>query len=60
MEGVHGQVIRVIDLELLTPQCCGFESRHSLWILSCEEAIHLAYETLVVLFKCPLLPEIMY
>jgi hypothetical protein len=43
----------------LAPHRCGFESRQGLWILSCEEAIELAYGTLVVLLRCPFVPEIM-
>jgi hypothetical protein len=29
------------------------------WIISCEEAIELAYGTSVVLLRCPFVPEIM-
>jgi hypothetical protein len=36
------------------------ESRKGLRILSCEEAIQLAYGTSVVLLRCPLVPEIMH
>ena len=28
---VHGQVVRVLDLQSLVPHCCGFESRDGLW-----------------------------
>jgi hypothetical protein len=35
-----------------------FESHQGFWILSCGEAIQLAYRMLVVL--CPVLPEIMH
>jgi hypothetical protein len=35
-----------------------FESRQGLSILSCEEAIQLAYGTSVVLLRCPFVPEI--
>jgi hypothetical protein len=38
----------------------GSESRQGLWILSCEEAIQLAYGTSVVPFRCPFVPEIMH
>ena len=31
--------------------CCRFKSHHGLWILSCEEAIHLTYGMLVVLLS---------
>jgi hypothetical protein len=44
----------------LAPHRCGFESRQGLWILSCEEAIQLAYGTSVVLLRCPFVPEIMH
>ena len=36
--GVHGQMVRVIDLELLVPHRCGFESCQG---LSCVEAIQM-------------------
>jgi hypothetical protein len=48
---VHGQVIKVIDFKPLAPRCCGFESWQGLWILSCGEAIQLAYRTSVVLLR---------
>ena len=57
---VRGRVVRVVDLESVAPHCCGFESRQGLWILSREEAIQLAYGTLLVLLGCPLVPEIMH
>ena len=41
-------------------QTFGFESRQGLWILSCEEAVQLAYGTSVVLLMCPLVPEKKY
>jgi hypothetical protein len=47
------------DFKPLAPHRCEFESRQGLWILSCEEAIQLAYGTSVVLFRCPFVPEIM-
>ena len=49
----------IIISKSLAPHCCGFESRQQLWNLSCEEAIQLAYRTLLVLLRCPLAPEIM-
>jgi hypothetical protein len=52
-------VVKVVDLKPLAPHHCGFESPQGLWILSCEEAIQLAYGTLVVLLRCPFVPEIM-
>jgi hypothetical protein len=54
------RVVKVVDFEPLAPHRCGFESRHGLWILSCEEAIQLAYGTSVVLLRCPFEPEIMH
>jgi hypothetical protein len=33
---------------------------HLAWILSCEEAIHLAYGSSVVLLMYPFVPEIMH
>ena len=60
IRGVRGRVVRVVDLDSLAPHYCGFKSRHGLWILSCEEAIQLAYWTSVVLLRCPLVPEIMH
>ena len=42
------------------PHRCGFESRHGLWILSCEEAFQLTYSTSVVLFRCAFVSEIMH
>jgi hypothetical protein len=52
-------VVKVVDFKPLAPHSCGFESRQGLWILSYEEAIqlHVAYETLVVLCRCPFVLE---
>jgi hypothetical protein len=58
--GVRGRVVKVVDFKPLAPHRCGFESRQGLWILSCEEAIQLAYGTSVVLLRCPFVPEIMH
>jgi hypothetical protein len=58
--GVRGRVVKVVDFKQLVPHRCGIESRHGLWILSCEEAIQLAYGTSVVLLRCPFVPEIMH
>ena len=55
--GFCGKVVRVVDLESLAPCCWGLESRQSLLILSCEEAIQLAYRMLMVLLRCLLVPE---
>ena len=43
----------------LAPHRFGFESRHGLWIISCEDAIQLVYEMSVVLLRCQVVPEIM-
>jgi hypothetical protein len=43
--GVRGRVVKVVDFKPLACHRCGFESRQGLWILSCEEAIKLAYGT---------------
>jgi hypothetical protein len=51
-------VVKVVDFKTLAYRR-GFESRQGLWILSCEEAIQLAYETSVVLPRCPFAPGIM-
>jgi hypothetical protein len=53
-------VVEVVDFKQLTPHRCGFDSRQGLWILSCEEAIQLAYRTSAVLLRCPFVPEIMH
>jgi hypothetical protein len=53
-------VVKVVDFKPLAPHRCGFESRKELWILSCEEAIQLAYGTSVVLLRCPFVIEIMH
>jgi hypothetical protein len=53
-------VVKVVDFKPLVPHLCGFESRQGLWILSCEEAIQLAYGTSMVLVVYPFVPEIMH
>jgi hypothetical protein len=53
-------MVKVVDFKPLAPHRCGFESRQGLWILSCEEAIQLAYGTSVVLLRCLFVPEIMH
>jgi hypothetical protein len=58
--GAYGRVVKVVDFKPLAPRRCGFESLQGLWILSCEEAIQLAYGTLVVLLRYPFVPEIMH
>jgi hypothetical protein len=37
-----------------------FKSLQGHWIFSCEEVIQLAYGTLVVLLRCPFVPEKMH
>jgi hypothetical protein len=51
---------KVVDFKPLVPHHCGFESRQGLWILTCDEAIQLAYGTSVILLRCPFVPEIMH
>jgi hypothetical protein len=53
-------VVKVVDFKALALYRCGFESRQGLWIISCEEAIQLAYVTSVVLLRCLFVPEIMH
>jgi hypothetical protein len=53
-------VVKIVDFKPLAPHRCGFESGQGVWIFSCEEAIQLAYETSVVLLRCPFVPEIMH
>jgi hypothetical protein len=55
--GVRGRVVKVVVFKPLAPHRCGFESRQGLRILSCEEAIQLAYGTSVVLLGCPFVLE---
>ena len=50
--------LRVVDCELLALQLCAFESQQGLRIHTCDEAVKLAYETLVVLLQ--FLPELMH
>jgi hypothetical protein len=57
--GVCGQVVKVIDFKPLVLHCCLFKSCQRLWILIFEGDIQLAYEILVVLLSCWLVPEIM-
>jgi hypothetical protein len=52
--------VAIILINPLAPYRCGFEYRQGLWILSCEEAIQLAYGTSVVLLRFPFVPKIMY
>ena len=53
--GVRARVFKVVDFRPLAPYRCEFESRQGLWIISCEEAIKLAYGTSEVLLMCPFL-----
>jgi hypothetical protein len=52
--------VKVINFKPLAPHCCGFESRQGLCILSCEEAIQLAYGTSMVLLRYSFVPVIMH
>jgi hypothetical protein len=58
--GICGRVVKVVDFKPLSPHRCGFESQQGVWILSCEEAIQLAYGTSLVLLRCLFVPEIMH
>jgi hypothetical protein len=58
--GVRGRVVKVVDFEPLASHRCGFKSRQVLWLLSCGEAIKLAYGSSVVLLRCPFMPEVMH
>jgi hypothetical protein len=49
-------VLTVFDFKPFAPHCFEFKSLQGIRILSCEEAIQLAYETMVVLLKIPLDP----
>jgi hypothetical protein len=60
MRGVRGRVVKVVNFKPLNHKRLGLESRQGLWILSCEEAIQLAYGTLVVLLRCPFVSEIIH
>jgi hypothetical protein len=54
-------VVKVVDFKPLAPHLCGFvRIPTGTWILSCEEAIQLAYGTSVVLLRYPFVPEIMH
>jgi hypothetical protein len=53
-------MVKVVDFKPLAPHRYGFESRQGLLILSCEEAIQVAYGTPVVLLRCTFVPEIMH
>jgi hypothetical protein len=53
-------VVKVVDFKPLALHRFGFESLQGLWILSCEEAIQLAYGTSVVLLRCTFVPEVMH
>jgi hypothetical protein len=53
-------VVKVVDFKPLAPHRCVFESIQGLWILSCEEAIQLAYGRSVVLLGYQFVLEIMH
>ena len=42
INGICGQVVRVVDIESLAPQGYGFKSCQGLSILSCDEGMKLA------------------
>jgi hypothetical protein len=52
--------LRLFDFKLLAAHHCGFKSQRWFWILSCGEAIKLAYRKLVVLLRCPFRSEIIH
>jgi hypothetical protein len=60
LRGVHGLMVKVVDFKPLAPHLYRFETGQGLWILTCEEAIQLAYGTSVVLLRCLFMPEIMH
>ena len=51
---------QVVDFQSLTPHHCWFKSHQGLLILSCEEAIQLAFRKSVVLLRCLFVPEMMH
>jgi hypothetical protein len=53
-------VVKVVDFKPLVPHLWGLESRQGLWILSCKEAIQLAYGKSEVLLRYSFVPEIMH
>jgi hypothetical protein len=52
--------IRSLTSNHLPLTAVGSNLDRKIWILSCEEAIQLAYEMSVVLLRCPIVPEIMH
>jgi hypothetical protein len=53
-------IVAMYVLWSFVPHRSGFEYRQGLWIISCEEAIQVAYGMLVVLLRCPFVPEIIH
>jgi hypothetical protein len=53
-------VVKVVGFKLLGSHRCGFEFQQGLWIITCKQAIQLAFGTLVVLHRFPFVPEIMH
>jgi hypothetical protein len=49
-----------VNFKPLAPHRCGFKSPQGLLIISCDEAIQLAYNTPVVLLRCRFVSEIMH
>jgi hypothetical protein len=52
--------LRLLTSNHLPLTAVGSNPDRGLWILSCEEAIQLAYRTSVVLLRCPFVPEIIH
>jgi hypothetical protein len=55
---VRGRLVKVIDFKPHIPRRYGFESRHELWIILCQEAILPDYGTSTGLFR--FVPEIIH
>jgi hypothetical protein len=57
--GVCGRVVKVIDFKPLASHLCVFKSQGQ-GLLSCEEAIQLAYVTSLALLRFSSVPDIMH
>jgi hypothetical protein len=56
-----GYLLKIVDFKPLASNGCRFKSQQGLWILSCEEAIQLAYRSGWFYFMyVPFLSEIMH
>jgi hypothetical protein len=51
--------LRLLTSNHFALHCCEFDNQQGLWILSCEEAIQLAYRNVHDSTKVPVEPEIM-